>query len=107
MPASARRHLAGANVSVVVGVVAAVASLVQVGPLAQGASIVGLIVLVGAAASARLELASSSLTQRLSICLGLGFLWFLIVCTLIGAVFPHLYGPRACERVDSARPFVP
>jgi uncharacterized protein (DUF952 family) len=24
-----------------------------------------------------------------------------------GDLFPHLYGPLACERVDSARPFVP
>ena len=95
---SARRQLAGSNVSVVLGVVAAVAALVPVGPLAQCASVVGLIVLVGAVTASRLELSSASPAQRISICLGLGFLTFLVVTAVVGAVFPHLDVARPLSR---------
>jgi hypothetical protein len=98
MPTAVRRHLDRANVSIVVGLVAAFAALVPVGPLAQCASVVGLIVLVGAVACARLDLTTASLTQRLSICLGFGFLGFLVVTAVIGAVFPHLGIARPLSR---------
>jgi hypothetical protein len=98
VPPSVRRHLNGANASVVVGVVAAVAAVVPVGPLAQSASMVGLIVLVGAVVASRLALSTATLTQRLAICLGLGFLGFLVVTALLGAVLPHLHVARPLSR---------
>ena len=98
MLAPARRQLELANVSVVLGTMAAVAALVPVGPLAQCASVLGLIVLVGAVVASRLDLSTASLTQRLSICLGFGFLSFLVVTAVIGAVFPHLGVSRPLSR---------
>ena len=95
---SARRQLAGSNVSVVLGVLAAFAALVPVGPPAQCASVVGLIVLVGAVAASRLELSSASPAQRISICLGLGFLTFLVVTGVVSAVLPHLDVARTLSR---------
>jgi hypothetical protein len=95
---SARRAAGSANASIVVAFVAAVAMLVPVGPLAQFASIAGLLVLVGAVACARLDLASASLAQRVAICLGLGFLAFLVVGALLGAVLPHVGVARPLSR---------
>jgi hypothetical protein len=93
-----RRQLGAANVSVALGVVAAVAAIVPVGPVAECASILGLIVLVGALCASRLELSTASLAQRLSICLGLGFLSFLVVTAVIGFAFPHLGIARPLSR---------
>jgi|GEM_PF-1757914 len=95
---SARRLVEDANASIVVGLVAAVAILVPVGPLAKLASVAGLIVLIGAVVASRLDLAAASLATRLAICLGLGFLCFLGLNAVLGAVLPHLSVARPLSR---------
>jgi uncharacterized membrane protein len=85
-----RRTGAGTNVSFVVAAATTASLLLPATPVAQVVGIVGLIVLLGAPLASLVTTDGTSVVQRISICVGSGFVFFVCVGALLGYVLPHL-----------------
>jgi uncharacterized membrane protein len=91
VPRVSRRLPATAtNVSFVVAAATTASLLLPATPVSQVVGIVGLMVLTGSLLASLVTTDGSSTVQRITICIGSGFVFFVCFGALLGFVLPHL-----------------